>query len=142
MTPEKSLYDLAARFFAADQVMLREHYRCVPAIIAYSNQTFYEGGIHPLRIPKASERIDPPLVDVLVSNGFRDKQDRNEREAQAIAEEIEAILKDERFANRTIGVVSLLGMEQAKVIDSLVRQRCSAVELVRRSFQWRNRGRS
>src|SRR5262249_8780338 len=29
MTPEKSLYDLAARVFAVDQVMLREHFRCV-----------------------------------------------------------------------------------------------------------------
>jgi very-short-patch-repair endonuclease len=135
MTPEKSLYDLAARVFAAEQVMLREHFRCVPPIIAYSNRIFYKGGIYPLRIPKASERIDPALVDILVSNGVRDKKDRNEQEAQAIADEIEAILKDEHFANRTIGVVSLLGMEQAKHIDSLVRQRCSAVELLHRGFQ-------
>jgi hypothetical protein len=42
MTPEKSLYDLASRVFAADQVMLREHFRCVPPIIAYSNRTFYK----------------------------------------------------------------------------------------------------
>ena len=35
MTPEKSLYDLAARVFAAHQVMLREHFRCVQPIIAY-----------------------------------------------------------------------------------------------------------
>src|SRR4051812_40173093 len=40
MRPEKSLYDLAARVFPADQVMLREHFRCVPPIIAYSNRTF------------------------------------------------------------------------------------------------------
>jgi very-short-patch-repair endonuclease len=108
MTPEKSLYDLAARVFAAQQVMLREHFRCVPAIISYSNRIFYKGAIYPLRIPKASERIDPPLVDILVSNGFRDKRDCNEQEAQAITDEIEAILKDERFSNRRIGVVSLL----------------------------------
>ena len=135
MTPEKSLYDLAGRVFAAEQVMLREHFRCVPPIIAYSNRVFYRGGIRPLRIPKASERIEPPLVDLYVEGGVRDHHDCNEYEAQAIAEEIEAILKDNRFVNRTIGVVSLLGIDQAKYIDAVVRQRCKGPELIRRRFE-------
>jgi len=135
MTPEKSLYDLAARVFAAQQVMLREHFRCVPPIIAYSNRVFYKGGIQPIRIPLASERVDPPLVDVFVPSGIRDKHDRNDEEAQAIAQEIEALLGDEKFANRSIGVVSMLGLEQAKHIDSVVRQRCDAPELMRRRFE-------
>lgn len=134
MTPEKSLYDLAARVFAAEQVMLREHFRCVPPIIAYSNAQFYKGGIQPLRIPRASERLDPPLVDIYVPGGVRDRKDCNKLEAEAIADEISALLADEAYAGRTIGVVSLLGMEQAKYIDSLVRERCSATELVHREF--------
>ncbi|AQV92656.1 very short patch repair endonuclease [Cupriavidus necator] len=133
MTPEKSLYDLAARVFAADQVMLREHFRCVPPIIAYSNQ-FYKGAIQPLRIPLASQRLDPPLVDIYVPGGMRDRHDCNRLEAEAISAEINAILEDERYAGRTIGVVSLLGMEQAKFIDAMVRERCSASELLRREF--------
>jgi very-short-patch-repair endonuclease len=135
MTPEKSLYDLAARVFAAEQVMLREHFRCVPPIIAYSNRTFYKGSILPLRIPKASERIDPPLVDVYVEGGIRDGHDCNGLEAEAITAEIISILKDERLAKMTLGVVSLLGMDQAKCIDSLVRQHCSATELLHRKFE-------
>ncbi len=134
MTPEKSLYDLAARVFAADQVMLREHFRCVPPIIAYSNRTFYQNQILPLRIPRASERIEPPLVDIYVEGGIRDVHDRNGYEAQAIADEICAILTNEKLAHRTIGVVSLLGSEQAKHIDSVVTQRCDAAELRRRKF--------
>jgi very-short-patch-repair endonuclease len=135
MTPEKSLYDLAARVFAAQQVMLREHFRCVPPIIAYSNRVFYKGGIQPIRIPRASERIDPPLVDMYVPSGIRDRHDCNGDEAQAIAQEIEALLANEKFANRSLGVVSMLGMEQAKHIDSVVRQRCDAAELMRRRFE-------
>ena len=134
MTPEKSLYDLAARVFAADQVMLREHFRCVPPIIAYSNRTFYQNQIQPLRIARASERIEPPLVDVYVEGGVRDAHDRNDCEAQAIADEISAILENEKLHGRTIGVVSLLGTEQAKHIDSVVTRRCSATELRRRKF--------
>ena len=134
MTPEKSLYDLAARVFAATQIMLREHFRCVPPIIAYSNRTFYKGQIQPLRIPRASERIEPPLVDVYVEGGVRDTHDCNHREADAIADEISAILADEKLKGRTIGVVSLLGGEQAKLIDSVVTRKCDAGELHRRKF--------
>ncbi len=135
MAPGKSLYDLAARVFAAEQVMLREHFRCVPAIIAYSNRVFYKGGIQPLRIPKASERIDPPLVDVYVSDGFRDKKDHNDAEAQFIADEITAILENDTFIGRTIGVVSLLGIAQSNYIETIVRNRCDAAELLHRDFK-------
>lgn len=135
MTPEKSLYDLAARVFAAHQVMLREHFRCVPSIIAYSNRVFYKGGIQPLRIPKGTERIDPPLVDVFVEGGLRDRRNCNSAEAEFIAEEIAALVQDEKFAGRTLGVVSLLGMEEAKVIDDMARRRCDAAELLHRRFE-------
>ncbi|QHG23884.1 AAA domain-containing protein [Pseudomonas sp. DTU12.1] len=134
MTPDKSLYDLASRVFAGHMVMLREHFRCVPPIISYSNQ-FYGGAIQPLRIPRPSERLDPPLVDIYVKDGVRNKKGCNRLEAEAIVEEIQALIKDDKYAGRTIGVVTLLGgMEQAKFIDSLVRERCRAVELHAREF--------
>lgn len=133
MTPEKSLYDLAARVFAAHQVMLREHFRCVPPIIAYSNRTFYQGAIQPLRIAKGSERLDPPLVDVYISYGVR-QGNVNHEEAEFIANEIGKLLADPRCEGRSIGVVTLLGTDQAKLIDEKVRKRCNAAELARRRF--------
>jgi superfamily I DNA and/or RNA helicase len=134
LTPEKSLYDIGSTVFAAQKVMLREHFRCVTPIVAYSNRTFYDNFIQPLRIPKASERIDPPLVDIYTKGGTRGTKDENRYEAQAIVEEIEALLSDKQFAGRTLGVVSLLGPDQAKYIDTLVRSRCDANELIRRRF--------
>lgn len=133
LTPEMSLYDIASAVFAANKVMLREHFRCVPSIIGYSN-TFYDHQIQPLRIPKASERIDPPLVDIFVPGGTRGVKAENMMEAECIVEEIAAILKNPQLAGRTIGVVSMLGLEQAKRIDSMVRQRIDAKELMRRKF--------
>jgi very-short-patch-repair endonuclease len=135
MTPEKSLYELAVRVYSAANIMLREHFRCVPPIIAYSNRGHYGGQIQPIRIPNASERIDPPLVDIHVPGGTRDKRDRNELEAQAIAAEVADLIADDRFAGRTIGVVSLLGTEQAAHIDAVVRRQCDAGELIRRRFE-------
>jgi very-short-patch-repair endonuclease len=134
LTPEKSLYDIASTVFAAERVMLAEHFRCVQPIIAYSNKTFYKNQIRPLRVPKASERIDPPLVDVFIEHGVRDNRDVNRLEAEFIAAEIEAILRNPKLRNRTIGVVSLLGPEQAKFIYNLVVSRMDLTELERRKF--------
>jgi len=134
LTADMSLYDIASSVFAASRVMLREHFRCAQPIIAYSNRVFYKGFIQPLRIPRASERLDPPLVDVFVANGYRTPKSQNPSEAEFIAAEIDAILRDPAMQGRTLGVVSLLGIEQAQYIDRLVRSRCDAAELARRNF--------
>ncbi len=131
MAPGMSIYDLARVVFAGNSVMLKEHFRCVPAIIEFSNREFYDGDIKPLRLPKASERLDPPLVDVYVKGGFR-KGDVNPAEAKAIVDEIEIILADEQFVERTIGVVTLLGTSQAAHIHELVSGRISPIDVVAR----------
>lgn len=135
LSPTHSLYDIASAVFAGSKVMLREHFRSVAPIIAYSNRTFYQGAIQPLRLPTASERLDPPLVDIYVPSGRRDGRDMNRDEAEAIAQDIAATLADPHCAGRSLGVVSLLGSEQARLIDQLVRSRCDAAELHRRRFE-------
>ena len=49
-----------------------------------------------MRIPKASERLDPPLVDILVK-GAKRKGKVNEAEARAIVSEIKVILSDKHY---------------------------------------------
>jgi very-short-patch-repair endonuclease len=131
MTPDKSIYDLARVVFAGNSVMLKEHFRCVPAIIEFSNREFYSGEIKPLRLPHANERLDPPLIDVFVKGGFRNG-DVNRAEAKAIVDEIESILADDSLAGRSIGVVTLLGTAQAAHIQELVSGRISPVDVVSR----------
>lgn len=133
MTPDKSIYDLARVVFAGSSVMLVEHFRCVPAIIEYSNREFYEGDIRPLRLPKANERLDPPLIDVFVKGGFRDK-DINHAEAKAIVDEIETILLDPDLTGRSIGVVTLQGTTQAAEIQRLITLRISPTDVIARQI--------
>jgi very-short-patch-repair endonuclease len=133
MTPDKSIYDLARVVFAGNSVMLKEHFRCVPAIIEFSNREFYQGDIRPLRVPKANERLDPPLVDVFVKGGNR-RGDVNEPEAKAIVDEIETILGDAQFNGRSIGVVTLLGNAQAAFIHEMISERISPVDVVERKI--------
>ncbi len=133
MTPDKSIYDLARVVFAGNSVMLKEHFRSVPAIIEFSNREFYEGDIRPLRVPKANERLDPPLVDVFVKGGARHKE-VNKAEALAIVKEIQTILADSRFDGRSIGVVTLMGQEQAAHIHKLISDRISPSDVVARKI--------
>jgi len=122
MTPERSIYDLFKVVFAGTNIMLKEHFRCVAPIIEYSKREFYHHDIKPLRLPKASERLDPPLVDVLVENGVKTR-DVNRPEAEFIIQEIKKIVQDPNFQGRNIGVVSLLGEIQAKYIrDRLIQE--------------------
>lgn len=131
MTPDKSIYDLARVVFAGNSVMLKEHFRSVAAIIEFSNREFYEGDIKPLRVPKANERLDPPLVDIYVKGGHRHK-DVNKPEARAIVQEIAKIIADPSFAGRSIGVVTLMGTEQASYIHELITQEIPPAEIVAR----------
>ncbi len=122
MLPGNSLYDLALASFPGRRIMLREHFRCVEPIIRFSFQ-FYTDDIVPVRVPKISERLTPPLVDVHVVHGRKDKSNRNFAEAVAIVDEISRIVTDPKMGNRSIGVVSLIGAKQAQLIQSMLLER-------------------
>ena len=120
MTPERSIYDLFKVVFAGSAVMLKEHFRCAPPIIEFSKREFYDHELKPLRKPKVSERLDPPLIDVHVTDGYRNNRKINPPEARFIVDEIRTIVEDPIYKGRTIGVVSLLGNEQAREIMEML----------------------
>lgn len=121
MRQESSLYDLASVIFGADRFMLREHFRCAAPIIEFSKRQFYRNELSPLRLSKASERLDPVLCDVLVVDGYRKGRGKtNPPEADYIIEELQGIADDPSFDGRTIGVTTLLGTEQAALIYSRI----------------------
>jgi very-short-patch-repair endonuclease len=114
MDPATSLYELGGVVFPSKAILLREHFRCVEPIIRFSSQ-FYPRPLLPLRLPTASERFDPPLLDIYVPFGRRDG-DINAGEVDVIISEIAKLTGDERFANRSIGVISLIGAVQSATI--------------------------
>ena len=117
LLPGVSVYALASAVFPSQRIMLTEHFRCVEPIIRFSMQ-FYNDQLIPLRIPKASEKLTPPLIDVYVRDGRRDERRKvNEVEAEAIISEISQLVSDQKYNGRSIGVVSLIGAQQAKYIQ-------------------------
>ena len=117
LLPGVSIYDLANAVFPGQRIMLTEHFRCVEPIIRFSMQ-FYSEPLIPLRIPTSSEKLTPPLIDVYVKNGHRDERAKiNILEAKAIVDEIKILVSDQKFKGRSIGIISLIGAQQAKYIQ-------------------------
>ena len=84
---------------------------------------FYPEKMLPLRIPAAHERLDPPLVDIFIPHGIREARRKiNRAEADVIVDEIASITKQPRLEKRTIGVISLIGAEQAEHIRARLSQ--------------------
>lgn len=119
---EQSLYDLGKVVFAGGAIMLTEHFRCVAPIIEFSKAQFYSHRLTPLRLPTASERLDPPLIDVMVEDGYRTGK-INPAEADFIVSEIEKIAVDDAMRKRSIGVTTLLGQDQAAHIFRVIEDR-------------------
>lgn len=114
MDPATSLYDLAGMIYPDTAIVLREHFRCVEPIIGFSSR-FYPKPLIPLRLAKASERLDPPLVDIYVPFG-RKVRDINEAEVDVIVAEIAKLVANPAYTRRSIGVISLIGNTQANRI--------------------------
>ena len=112
---DTSIFDLACQAFPSSHLMLREHFRCVEPIIRFSTR-FYQDRLIPLRVPRPSERFDPPLVDVHVEGAVRDGY-LNRAEADVIAGEIASLVRDPAHAGRGIAVISLIGSKQAEAIE-------------------------
>ncbi len=128
---QQSLYDMASRAFGGT-IRLREHFRCMPEIIAFSNQ-FYNNEIRPLRDP-ASSTLLPPVVLHRVP-GYRPEGSMvNEVEAAEVAALIAAVCQHPAYTHCTIGAISLLGEDQARAIYERVARLVPEEELDRRSF--------
>jgi very-short-patch-repair endonuclease len=137
--PGASLYDLSRVMFPNRFVMLKEHFRCVEPIIRFSMQ-FYNEPLIPLRIPRGVERLDPPLIDIYVEDGERrGKSKVNPAEAEVIVAEIEKIIADpilsvvggDKDQPRSIGVISLVGAEQAAFVQKELMERIGEAAMVR-----------
>jgi very-short-patch-repair endonuclease len=117
---QSSLYGNAKIRFGQN-IVLREHFRCMPEIIQFSNDLCYASNgtpLDPLRSYPAN-RLQP-LVVRHVPDGYRKGSSQNalnEPEADALVAQIIACIADPRYAGRTMGVISLQGDTQAKLIE-------------------------
>lgn len=125
-----SIYDIAKTTF--QPLVLREHFRCVPQIIGFSNQLSYDDQIKPLREAGSSVLL-PAVVSHRVADGFREeKRKTNPAEAREIVALMRGCLAQPEYAGKTFGIISLLGDEQVKRIQMEIEQCVDPREIIDR----------
>lgn len=131
---ESSLFDHGKLRYGMRRITLREHFRCMPEIIRFSNDLCYsDTPLIPLR-QYGPNRL-PPLDHVFVSDGYREGSNNraiNRPEAKAIVERIAEMCSDCRYDGKTMGVVVLQGEAQAALIENQLLERLGAEEMERR----------
>lgn len=130
----RSLFDHAELRYSSGHIVLREHFRCMPEIIRFSNDLCYsDTPLIPLR-QYGPNRL-PPLEHVFLSGGYREGSNNraiNRPEAEAIVERIAEMCGDSRYNGKTMGVVVLQGEAQAALIENQLLERLGAEEMERR----------
>jgi very-short-patch-repair endonuclease len=105
-----------------DHIQLREHFRCMPEIIQFSNNlSYFDAPLIPLR-QYGVNRLEP-VHTVHIKDGYRKGESdeiENPPEAEAIVAQIAECCEDPAYAGKTFGVISLMGNRQAELINSLL----------------------
>lgn len=128
-----SVYHLARQCFGGT-IPLREHFRCVPEIIGFSNGLSYDFEIRPLRNPMTAAR--PHVVEYVIDGALRSQRQGkvNLAEARAISALLKAAVAEPEYATASFGAISLVGDEQAFLIQQEALRLVGAVELDKRKF--------
>jgi len=126
-----SLYSVASTTY--QPLMLKEHFRCVPEIIAYSNKTSYNFKIKPLR-ESSSSILKPAVIDYKVPGIRDDKRKINMIEAKTVVALIKACLELKEYTASSFGVISLLGDEQVELIQKLIIEKIDTIDIEKHSI--------
>lgn len=128
-----SVYDLARTNF--EPIVLREHFRCVPPIIQFSNHLSYHGKIKPLRDASDVTRLPPTIAYRVEQIEHHDVPRVNKQEASVIVSLLLASCEQVEYADATFGIISLVGDregDQIAEIQKLLQQHVPPTELERR----------
>ena len=122
---QASIYQLAQTSFTGT-VQLREHFRCLPEIIAFSNHLSYNNAIVPLR-DRSTACVGPSVISHRVDCAPVDPNEpaettTNEAEALRIAALVAACLEQPEYRSATFGVISLKGREQPMLIEGYLKE--------------------
>ena len=132
--PQDSFFAFADILFRA-RVFLKEHFRCVPEIIEFSNQLCYsDKPLVPLK-QYPPKRLQP-VIAYHVADGYRTGKQApvNPSEAEAVVKKISECCNNPDYDGKNMGVISLLGHRQAREIENMLLQEIGAEEIEKRNI--------
>ncbi|HNS22310.1 MAG TPA: AAA domain-containing protein [Sedimentisphaerales bacterium] len=131
---DASLFDHGRLRYGTRRITLREHFRCMPEIVRFSNDLCYsDTPLIPLR-QYGPERLTP-LEHVFIADGYCEgtaSRVINRPEAGAVVTKIVGLCQDPRYANMSMGVIVLQGEAQAGLIEDELLKELGAEEMERR----------
>jgi very-short-patch-repair endonuclease len=132
---ENSFFDLANVLFGG-RITLREHFRCMPEIIQFSNRISYtHTPLIPLR-EYPPNRLEP-IQTRHIPTGYREGSGQkviNKPEADAVVAEIKACIENPIYKGKTMGVISLQNEGQAQLIEHKLLQVIGPEEMEKRNL--------
>jgi len=133
---DNSFFDQAAIRFGG-RIRLLEHFRCMPEIIQFSNALCYRSEpLIPLRQYGAG-RLTPVIVTHHVHDGYlkgHSPRTVNPPEAEAMANQITKLCNSQAYDGKSMGVISLLGEDQARFIERLLLGKIGPEEMEKRNL--------
>ncbi|MGH4052507.1 MAG: AAA domain-containing protein [Clostridium sp.] len=127
-----SLYNTALRVFP-NRLLLKEHFRCAPEIIGFSNELCYSNEIIPLRRIDETQKVGPFVITSKVESGCKhETKSLNAQEAEVIVDKVIECCSNDRYNGMTMGVISLLGDAQAELIQGMLVDRLGMDEILQR----------
>lgn len=114
--PDNSLFNLAKMIAGTADLMLKEHFRCVPEIIEFSKKEFYNHELIPLKRIN-TDRLKPKESIFIENACIENKMVYNEIEA--IKKHLIRMLGESQYQNKTIGVVSLGYMPHTELLKNI-----------------------
>jgi len=136
-------FDLNSSYFSQaalrfpNFIRLKEHFRCMPEIILFSNNHFYANDpLVPLR-QFGGGRLLPVVSAEYVKGGYRSgtrSKTINEPEARRVVELIAERCEDPKYEGKSMGVICLAGGQQDQLIQHLLIDEIGAEEIEERNL--------
>ncbi|UJW30003.1 AAA domain-containing protein [Saccharothrix sp. AJ9571] len=135
LLPNGNLYNILSSAFPA-VIRLREHFRCMPEIIAWPSQQFYDGQLVPLR-PHGADRLQPVQIEVVTNGRTTGTSENltNRPEAERVVDILHDCLKDPAYEKKKFGIIALQSARQVEMIRGILGKRIAASEIESRDIR-------
>lgn len=128
---DMSIYDLAQNVCGSKKVVLKEHFRCLPEIIDFSNKYFYGNQINCLKVRSNENTIKNSIETYFLDDATVNVAGSNYLINQKEIDKVVAILRDiesnKSYKNKNIGIIVLQNSNaQIKALNTAIWQNFSS----------------
>lgn len=128
---DMSIYDLAQNVCGSKKVVLKEHFRCLPEIIGFSNKYFYGDQINCLKVRSKENTIKNPIATYYLEdatvNAVSSNYLINKKEIDKIIEILKSIENNKSYNKKDIGIIVLQNSNaQIKTLNTAIWQNFSS----------------